>query len=199
MDDLMTGDGPVPPLRDELSRVRSALLDADDFEARPPATEEQVAAFEERFGVLLPPEFRAFLLEVADGLWSDDEPWLYGLEDMAHEIVGDRTDPAGPFWYTNADADAIRAAIVAIPEDGSLLEDERLAALQKDGAPDGCLTVAGHGGNDFTVLVVTGEQAGRLWRTGDVDIPETREFYSGETGATPLGFLSWLELCAESR
>ncbi|WP_238007462.1 hypothetical protein KZZ52_19005 [Dactylosporangium sp. AC04546] len=89
------------------------------------------------------------------------------------------------------------AAIAELPEGESVLDDERLAALQRSGDPDGCLTIANHGGNDFSVLVVTGEQAGWVWRTGEVDVPETRELHSGDRGATPLDFLSWLEVWAE--
>ncbi|MFB9183850.1 SMI1/KNR4 family protein [Dactylosporangium sucinum] len=185
------------PFEHAVSRVRSALRACEDLELRPPATEAAVAEFEHRIGVRLPASFRTFMVEVADGIRTDDEPWLYGLEDLAIEVASGRGDPARPFWYGDAEASAMLAAIAELPDGEGVLDDERLAALQKSGDPDGCLTIANHGGNDFSVLVVTGEQAGWVWRTGEIDLPETRELYSGARGATPLDFLTWLEVWAE--
>ncbi|MET7396507.1 SMI1/KNR4 family protein [Dactylosporangium sp. NPDC005572] len=178
-------------------RVGAALRACEDLELRPPATEAAVAAFEQRIGVRLPASYRTFVLEVADGIRMDDEPWLYGLDDVALEVENGQGDPTQPFWYGDAEASAMLAALAELPESGSVLGDERLATLQRGGDPDGCLTVANHGGNDFSALVVTGEQAGWVWRTGEIDVPETRELYSAARGATPLDFLSWLDVWAE--
>ncbi|WP_433085746.1 SMI1/KNR4 family protein [Dactylosporangium sp. CA-052675] len=185
------------PIDHAVSRVRAALRACEDLELRPPATEAAVAAFEQRIGVRLPASLRTFVLGVADGIWTDDEPWLYGLDDLALEVGNGHGDPARPFAYGDAEASAMLAALAELPDGAGVLDDSRLAALQQHGDPHGCLTIANHGGNDFSVLVVTGEQAGWVWRTGELDVPETRELYSAARGATPLDFLSWLEVWAE--
>ena len=69
-----------------------------------------------------------------------------------------------------------------------------------DGIPEGCLTVGDNGGNDFSVLVITGAQRGWMWRTGEIDHPEVRDLYEGNGDLrTPLGFLAWLERWAPER
>nr|BFE63496.1 hypothetical protein GCM10020063_080220 [Dactylosporangium thailandense] len=185
------------PIERGVSRVRDALVGCEELELRPPATEEAVAGFERRAGVRLPLPFRAFVLGVADGIWVDDEPWLYGLDDVALEVESGQGDPSRPFAYGEAEAAAMLSAIAELPDGSGVLDDSRLAGLQQSGDLDGCLTIANHGGNDFSVLVVTGEQAGWVWRTGEIDVPETRELYSGDRGATPLDFLAWLEVWAQ--
>lgn len=173
-------------LRDVLSRQTSIVL-------RPVATEAQVTAFEAHFSIVLPPAYRAFLLEVGDGIDMDGEPWLYVLEDIAQSAIADRVDPGKPFWYGNGDAAAIRAAIAAVPPNGSVLGDAGVMALQRSGIPDGCLTLSCNGGNDFSVLVVTGEQRGRVWRTGELDHPESPALYDRSLDDSPLDFVAWFE------
>ncbi|MER7275594.1 SMI1/KNR4 family protein [Dactylosporangium sp. NPDC000244] len=185
------------PIERLVVRVRDALASCGELELRPPATEEAVAGFERRVGVRLPLPFRAFVLGVADGIWVDDEPWLYGLDDVALEVGNGLGDPGRAFSYGEAEASAMLLAIAGLSDGVGVLDDSRVAGLQKSGDLDGCLTIANHGGNDFSVLVVTGEQAGWVWRTGEIDVPETRELYSGGPGATPLDFLGWLEVWAE--
>ncbi|HVV83018.1 MAG TPA: SMI1/KNR4 family protein [Kofleriaceae bacterium] len=175
---------------DLLDRWRAVLAEADDLEVRPPATEEAVAAFEARRGIELPADYRRFVLEVADGILADGEPALYGVVDLEADLAGDG-DPAAPFPYGDADAAALLAAMAAVPAGRGVLADPAVMALQRPGQPDGCLTLTFGDGNAFSALVVTGEQRGRMWRTGEVDSPEVGALYGGGD-LTPLGFLDWL-------
>jgi hypothetical protein len=178
-----------------MEKLRAALA-ALDLEVLPPASEEVVAAFESRLGVTLPPEYRAFLREVSEGVAIDGEPALYSMEAILLDLGPGRgipfppgRDPTEPFPYSSVEAAALRAAMAKVPSNGSLMEDRAFMGLQKPGSAVGSITLAGHGGNDFSVLVVTGEERGTMWRTGELDHPE---------GERPLGFLAWFELWAPS-
>jgi len=163
---------------------------------RAPASCERASAFEARFGIALPPTYRRFVREVADGLVYEGASWLFSLDEIARDL-SDRALPARPFPYRSADGDAIRAAVTAARAAGSVFSRE-VMSLQRVGDPDGCLTLASNGGNDFSVLVVSGEQAGWMWRTGEIDFPETRALYDpASTDAAPLGFDEWLALWGE--
>ena len=175
---------------ERLARLRASLAAAPDIESLPPVSAQAVAAFEARRRITLPDEHRRFLLEVSGGILLDGEPWLYGLDDI-DLATGDRVDSARPFPYSDAEASAIRAVLATAPPGGPL-SDPAFLALQREGAPDGCLTLTCNGGNDFSVLVVTGEQRGWMWRTGELDAPESRRRYDPTGDDAPLSFLDWL-------
>jgi len=178
-------------VNDRLDQLRIALAAAPDLEVLPPASLAAVAAFEARRGIVLPEAYRRFVLEVADGLRLDGEAQLYSLTEV-DTATGD-ADAARPFAYDAAETAAIEAAIAVAGAAGrSVLEDRAVMGLQKAGDPDGCLTLAGNGGNDFSALVVTGDQRGRMWRTGELDAPETRALYAPGGDTAPLDFLDWL-------
>ncbi len=177
-------------------QLRLVLAATEGLEPRPPAAPEHVAAFELRFGITLPALFRTFVLEVADGLVYDGASWLYSLDEIAADVSDDAL-VARPFWYGDAKAAALRTAVAAASSTGDVFSPEVLA-LQQGGRPDGCLTLANNGGNDFSVLVVTGEQAGFVWRTGELDYPESPSlYYPGSSDDSPLDFLAWLALWGE--
>jgi hypothetical protein len=178
-------------MKPSLDELRSALANAGGIELRPPATEARVAAFESALGIALPPEHRAFVLQVCDGIAIDGEPQLYSLDDMLTDLApparspGPSRDPSRPFLYDDAAARALRAAMDAAED--SLMEDKAFMSLQRQGVYEGCLTVGYNGGNDLHALVVTGQQRGAIWRTGEVDCPVVSD---AEPGA-PVGFVEW--------
>lgn len=157
----------------------------------PPATPEAIAAFEARLGVRLPAAFADFVRTVANGVELDGSPGLYSLDQI--ERFGVEGDVHAPFSYSTAEGDAITAAITA---SSSPLADRAVMGLQKPGAPDGCLTIASNGGNDFSVLVITGEEAGFVWRTGELDAPEVRALYEPGGDRARLDFTAWLAVWA---
>lgn len=173
------------------ARLRLALAATQGLDPRPPAPPDHVRAFERRFGIALPPPFRTFVLEVADGLEFDGASWLFSLDEIASQ-VSDDAQVARPFGYGDAHAEALRTAVAVAVSAGNVFSPE-VRALQRVGEPDGCLTLANNGGNDFSVLVVTGEQAGLVWRTGEIDFPETPSLYDpGSNDVSPLDFHHWL-------
>src|SRR4051794_9789343 len=105
-------------MRERPARLRAALT-ATQLEGLPPAAPAAVAQFEALHRITLPDEYRAFVLEVAEGILLDGEPHLYALRDVG-TATGDHVDPARPFGYTLAEADAILAAIAAAGPGGPL-------------------------------------------------------------------------------
>jgi hypothetical protein len=177
-----------------LAQLREALATHDTIELRAPAREDHVAAFETQLGIRLPEEFRAFLLEVCDGIRIDGEPWLYAMEDILVDLAppprrpGPPRDPSRPFLYGDDDARALRAAMAAAT--GSLMEDRTFMSLQRHAPYEGCVTVGYNGGNDFDVLVVTGDQRAAIWRTGEIEYPEPPPAGAADPDAS-IGFLEW--------
>jgi hypothetical protein len=176
-----------------LAQIRDALATLENIELHAPPTEAQVAAFEARVGITLPGEFRAFVLQVCDGIGLDGDPWLYSLDDMLVDLAppprrpGPSRDPSRPFLYGDGEARALRAAMTSA--EGSLMGDRSFMSLQRRMPYEGCLTVGYNGGNDFHALVVTGDQRGAIWRTGEIDYPEPPEG-AGDPDAS-VGFVDW--------
>ena len=180
-----------------IAAIRAALDASPSLVVLPPAGIEAVHAFEARLGIALPPAYRRFVIEVCEGIEQDDEPQLYTLAQIEALCASDRVDPRAPFPYSDADANALRASLASAPTGRSAFDNATFMALQKRGDTGGALTVAGNGGNDFSVLVVTGEQRGWMWRTGEIDYPEPARV--GDSGAgAPVDFIAWFCLWAPS-
>ncbi len=60
------------------------------------------------------------------------------------------------------------------------MTSKRVMEMQRRGPPHGALPLALGDGNDVPVIVVTGEERGWVWRTGEVDVPYGQ------------GFVDWL-------
>jgi hypothetical protein len=176
--------------------IHSTLSATEGVELLPPATADEVAAFEAQHGITLPEPYRSFLLTVTGGVLLDGEPWLYSLSEITDQLVRDRSTAAKPFGYDAAATTAILTAVRAGKAGGNVFTPE-VMALQKSGSPDGCLTLACNGGNDFSVLVVTGDQRGRMWRTGELDAPEVHDLYKPDPSDEVLDFEGWLPLWSE--
>lgn len=97
---------------------------------------------------------------------------------MSRELTAQSIDPTQPFPYANEDAVALAAAIAAASPATGILGDPQVMSRQRQGTPAGCLPVAVGDGNDVPVLVVTGEQTGSMWHTGEVDVPRSGDFVS---------------------
>jgi hypothetical protein len=181
----------------DLATIREALAAATNIELRPPATEGEVASFEARLGIALPADYRQFLLDVGDGIFIDDEPWLYSMEAVLQDLApprnrpGPRREASNPFLYGDAEAVALREALAAAPG-VSVFENRAFMRLQRRGLTEGCISVGYNGGNDFSSLVTVGEQRGIMWRTGEIDHPEMATMYDPNADfRAPLGFVQW--------
>lgn len=174
---------------DALDALRQLLRGHPEITLRPVATQAEVTAFEQRHGIELPAAYRRFLLEVCGGIDVDDEPQVYGLDSV--ELASSGT-LAAPFWYSDGETEALRAALDEVPA-GGVLDHPAIVALQKEGMPDGCIVVADMS-SEMSALVVSGEQRGRMWRLGDADVPETRKLYDASEPVEPIDFLAWIAL-----
>lgn len=173
------------------ARLRATLATLPDLVLGPPASLAQVVAFEERFSIALPPAYRRFVREVADGFGIEGTAVLSSLDAIARDLTDTGVRADRPFAYGDTEAAAILAAVDSARAGGNLFV-AAVMALQREGIPDGALTLADNGGNDYSVLVVTGAQTGRMWRTGELDVPESPRLYDPRAADTPLDFDGWL-------
>ncbi len=171
--------------------LRARLAAANGLTLRPPLPEATVADFERRHGVTLPDDYRRFLTEVADGIDCDGGP-VFALAAGEATLTG---APGGSFPYSSAYAADLMARLAALPARpfSDIMAAPEVQAGQQPGDPPGCLALADLGCGDYSVLVLTGEQRGKLWRLGDFDAPETAALYQGGSGTAQLEFADWLE------
>jgi hypothetical protein len=174
----------------DLAAAKKAILAAKHVTAHPPATPAAVAAFESKHAIDLPSSYTDFLMTVCGGLDCDGSPWLYTLDQVQVMSV------YRPFTYSAAEGDAILRAIAAVPAGSSPLAEMSVISLQKEGSPVGCLAIANSDGDD-SVLVINGDEAGHVWRAGQLDAPEVSALYvPGTDGLARLDFQAWFTLWA---
>lgn len=162
------------------------------FQLLPPLAEEQVVAFEQRYEVELPPEYRAFITILGNGGAGPD----YGLfplaEALHHEWRGPVADDFLRTSYPHTDVydpdrdpaeRAFYAALSARNLSGEEWDEEDRRHIAQQTA--GTLLVSDGGCGMWKYLVVTGPTRGELWIDGT----------SAGQGIRPLrlGFLDWYE------
>lgn len=157
------------------------------YQLRPPLPIDSLKAFESQQGLMLPEEYREFLVRMGDG---GAGPY-YGLLPLEAGYEG-RT------WLRNVDLEEDWAAVMD-DRDGDLARPfpvERPWGSFRDAVThyrlpagsnlgDGCLILAGHGCGYHSLLVVTGPQRGMVWD----------EFLAADGGVWPTRrtFLAWYE------
>ena len=163
------------------------------FRRRRRLTESQVAAFERRHAVKLPPEYRAFVTGVENGGAGPG----YGLFSLAGSVT---EEPRGrvpddflrtPFPHRrayNPHNDRKLASFWRRVENGDVEEDEADRLLQS--RVSGTLVLCHEGCGILHVLVVTGPSRGQVW-VDDL---------CNQQGVWPLGvgFLDWYERWLDS-
>jgi hypothetical protein len=189
-----------PALEQRLNRIAAKLLAVlraerhpfgsheHGFRFAPPLAEEQVAAFEKRYGIELPDDYRAFITRIANG-GAGPAYGMYTLEE-AHqkerrELVPDdflRT----PFLHAQAydpNNDPEVAAFFARIDRGEIpaLEEYRHDLYETAGT----LALCHEGCGYLHLLIVTGPARGQMWLDGRCS----------DQGFFPLGvgFLDWYE------
>ena len=171
---------------EDLGAKLAAVAQREGWTYHPPITAEAFAAFEADHGVTLPEPYARFLREVSGGLETDCMP-LVPFADGAHD---DDARFATPFPYDTAYGDAILAALASGRTLGDVAADTTMAARQARGLPPGCIVI-GELDGARSVLVIIGEERGRVWQIGDFDLPETRHRHCGDGDATRLDFAGW--------
>jgi len=149
------------------------------YERRPCWDPPRLARLEEHLGVTLPGELAAFLREVHGGGVGPG----YGF--LVEEPSQPTRKVARPFPYDAGDAERLRIR----------RQTERFAGLElvEDDADDeawppgpGFIPLAHHGCGMFDVIVVTGEQRGRIWFCDMAWIPRA-------SAHGTQGLLEWYE------
>jgi hypothetical protein len=162
------------------------------FRRRRRLTEQQVAAFEQRHAVTLPPEYRAFVTGVANGSAGP----AYGLYSLAEAVT---QEPRGrvpddflrtPFRHRRAYnplEDRKLASFWRRVEDGEIDVEEDPRYLYQTA---GTLALCHEGCGILHLLVVTGPSRGQMWVDDRCN----------DQGLFPLevGFLDWYERWLDS-
>lgn len=158
--------------------------------------------FEHAHAVALPTLYRRILREIGDGVGGDARCRLRipSLDEAMQMAANQGADVATAFPYGRVYAEAIRARL----ENESFAEvmtspDIRSRQRTGEGLPPGCLPIGDFGGGEMSLLVVTGEERGRVWRHGQADCPEGGAHYGayGGEGRAPLEVDQWIAFWAK--
>ena len=148
-----------------LTQLRTADTDLSIGEARfhryqlnPCLTEDEVQAFERRSNVILPDDYRQFLLQFGNGGAGPG----YGMLKLLSKNQ-DCSHLGKPFPYES-------------PAD-ILLENGELEF-------DGTLPLADYGCGMVALLVITGKEWGKVWLTGDEGISSLGKKWCGSVHAS---------------
>ncbi|MFD8703749.1 SMI1/KNR4 family protein [Kitasatospora sp. NPDC059648] len=152
-----------------------------DFLLEPPLSEAELTEAEEELGVILPPDYRAFLLEVGAGgagphygvfpLRRDEQGWHW-LEDRrvrSHNALlgkpfpsveerarwAEELDAREPAMDSFSDEQSYLAAYRVWDDEWEKLNDEMTA---------GAICLSHEGCGYYTWLVMTGPERGTLWK-----------------------------------
>jgi hypothetical protein len=145
-------------------------------------TEQQVTAFERRYAVKLPPEYRAFIIGVANGGAGP----AYGMYALAEAVTAEREQVPDDFLRTPfPHTDAYNPFEEDDEEDD---EDEGGGSYLYQAA--GTLVLCHEGCGILHLLVVTGPCRGQMWVDDRCN----------DQGLFPLGvrFLDWYERWLDS-
>lgn len=189
----------IEAIKKRLDELRQADPECSLFNAskhkyllNKPLAESEVIAFEERFSITLPEEYRSFLILAGNGgagpHYGGLEKFEHGLFiDPGHQQESGLLDPSTPFAMTkpwNMHNDQL-----ADPE-----SDEAFYAEYYDPKwASGLLRICNYGCGVFINLVVNGDEYGNIWvddrANGGGFYPDK---YFGQTGRTT--FLEWYML-----
>lgn len=154
----------------------------DQYLVNPPVDELQLLAAERRLGMLLPAEFRAFLLRIGNGRMGPG----YGMDPVEPARFDARMTSAFP--YSESDGRRLRELI----RTASASHDwDPVNAYSWDG--EGAIAIADHGCGTYDILVVRGPDRGRVWSTGDFLCPATDE------AGDPVDFIDWYDVWLDER
>ena len=177
--------------------------DFHEYELNPPLTEADVAAFEQRYAIRLPADYRGFLIFVGNGgagphygLFRLGEtegsdgtslPWKEGIYDSALR----QPWPHRTAWNLRE----MGEAILALPDEAKYSARKEWSARYGDPAlVAGAFPICNLGFGLRDWLVVTGPEAGNVWRDSRMDarglIPYERE--DGHRWTFMDWYLHWL-------
>lgn len=147
---------------------------SDRYVLNPCLSEEDVAAFEVRYRVTLPREYRTFLTQVGNGGAGPS----FGLF------------PLGTYGDQALEADILDGLHVPFDEDAAEDREGEDDPLDWDEVMYGGMIIATEGCARWFWLIVSGPNAGEIWFDARPD-GEAPECVVGEMG--PLSFWEWYE------
>jgi hypothetical protein len=164
------------------------------YRLRPPATEDEVGAFEERHRVRLPDEYRDFLTGLGNGgagpcyglfplgiFWDNPNPARQ--EGMIGDLA--RPFPHEDAWNAGADYWEMEPDIEV--DEASWRAWRRLYFSRQ--LIDGALPICHEACGFFLLLIVTGADRGRIWLDGRASDDGIMPVTSG--GRLPMTFGHW--------
>ena len=195
-------------LSDRLDRVRARLQDLIDRDTNrqifgadetwggqpcghfyflnPPIRKNVLSRFENKHHIVLPEEYREFLLTICNGRAGPG----YGLQPLNESFVGYMQQPLTPsqsFPYSNADADQIIRDYLDEPQRGIEAWLNHTVAL----GTNGYICLSDHGCGERSILIVSGEQRGKVWYA--YERHGHPQFMGDRQDCKTLGFLDWYE------
>ncbi|MEH1846177.1 MAG: SMI1/KNR4 family protein [Nostoc sp.] len=206
----------VLQLKEKLTQL--AILDATfevfgseshRYQFKPCLSNKDIQAFESRYNITLPSEYRNFLLEVGNGGAGPGYglSGLSGIEfkDVTPEKLYQENDEilSRPFPFTAAWNDL---DLIVMNNTGFVAKSD---AYFDDKLIQGTLTITNYGCGIYAMLVITGEQSGKIWiddRTNDNGIypaslsfchafhdTNSDDFHQDSDEEQPLYFYEWYE------
>jgi SMI1 / KNR4 family (SUKH-1) len=142
---------------------------AKHLRMKPPISEAELKTFEQSNRLILPKDYREFLLHVANGGQGPPDYGLCGFGEVPSDFNQPRPDLSRPFPFTK----------LWIWEDGDTSEEGT-----EDDVNCGVLILGTDGCALYCALVVRGPDEGKIWMIADVGITPLRP---------PMMFLEWYE------
>ncbi|AUB37733.1 Flp pilus assembly protein TadD, containings TPR repeats [Nostoc flagelliforme CCNUN1] len=183
--------------------------ESHQYQFKPCLSNKDIQVFESRYNITLPSEYRNFLLEIGNG-GAGPGYGLSGLSGIESEdVIPEKLYPENyeilskPFPFTKAwnDLDLIaKNNTDFVTKNDDYFDDKFI---------QGTLSITNYGCGIYAMLVVTGEQSGKIWiddRTNDNGIyPACLSFchafhdinpddsYPNSNEEQPLSFYEWYE------
>jgi hypothetical protein len=146
----------MSPIPETLARRVADAHAAREFLVAPPASEAEIAAFEHRHRITLPPDYRWFLLNIGNGGYG---PPYYGIEPLSDRLI-EANSSLDPSRNHN---DRLSEPFPAQEADWAD-QDLEAADAAWSAYEAGRLLLGTHGCGILWLLVVSGEASGEVWQ-----------------------------------
>jgi hypothetical protein len=166
--------------------------DSHAYKFEPRLSVEAAVAFEAKYDLALPEEYREYLLNVANG-GAGPFYGLMALEDNDENTV--HTAEPFPFeepFYLPAVYEEVEAMTANMPEEEAEEVGERIFEEYLTKVDSGVSYLAHEGCGMYSVLVVKGPEAGNVWFVDLANDSGAFPLTDPETGE-PFGFYDWFE------
>lgn len=132
-----------------------------------PLTAAEVDAFEQRLGVVLPPEYRQFLLTI--GVGAGPYYGLFTPDETLLELrgAGESFAAAAPFPLDRTVVDYFNRCRQS---------EQKAEPAMSVWPANGCIPIAPHGCTYWSVLVTAGELTGTMWDLANFEFTEGQWF-----------------------